>query len=116
MPINKLCNTPGCSNIALSGSCKCDKHYTYTYTKPFANAKRSNIFYNTPEWRSLRKEALIRDDYTCVICGSKENLEVDHIIPPRGRADLFFNLDNLQTLCSSCHKSKTAREILSRKD
>ena len=41
-------------------------------------------FYNSGEWRGLRKLALERDHYECVWCKdegkvTRENLEVDHI-------------------------------------
>jgi len=36
--------------------------------------------------------------------------EVDHIIPHGGDQSLFWNHDNWQGLCKSCHSEKTARE------
>lgn len=44
------------------------------------------------------------DDFTCQYCGSKEDLEVDHVVPIElgGTNDN----DNLLTCCSSCNKSK----------
>lgn len=35
---------------------------------------------------------------------------VDHIRPHRGDESLFWDLVNLQSLCASCHSSKTVRE------
>ena len=48
------------------------------------------------------------------MCGSTENLTVDHIIDPRGNPDLFYEENNLQTLCKDCHRLKTAQEITER--
>ena len=44
----------------------------------------------------------------CTICGSIENLELDHIITyaAGGRS----TLDNLQWLCHACHRKKTIKE------
>lgn len=44
----------------------------------------------------------------CAVCGSTENLELDHIITyaAGGRS----TLDNLQWLCHSCHRQKTIKE------
>lgn len=64
------------------------------------------------KWKYIKKVALIRDDYTCQICGLRdvEIMDVDHIIPKIVRSDLTFELDNLMTLCPNCHRRKTLRE------
>ena len=36
--------------------------------------------------------------------------EVDHIIPHKGDMTLFWNRGNWQSLCHSCHSTKTATE------
>ena len=51
-----------------------------------------------------------RDNGICVQCGKVVGLRghVDHIVPlPSGGTNA---LDNLQTLCASCHSIKTSRE------
>lgn len=59
-----------------------------------------------PPWHQAREQALERDERKCVKCSSEEDLEVDHICE---QADGGSNyLDNLQTLCKSCHNDKTA--------
>lgn len=35
--------------------------------------------------------------------------DVDHIIPHRGDMELFWDVNNWQALCHSCHSKKTAR-------
>jgi 5-methylcytosine-specific restriction protein A len=57
---------------------------------------------------------LEENDY-CRRCGSHEHLSVDHIIDPRGNEEMFFDENNLQTLCVECHRIKTAYEIQNRK-
>ena len=48
-----------------------------------------------------------RDGGKCVMCGSKENLEFDHIIPiSKGGATTFRNL---QILCKNCNTKKSDR-------
>lgn len=59
---------------------------------------------STARWRKIRETILIRDGRMCVVCGSEEGLQVDHIVERQhGGGD---HLDNLQTLCEICHKSK----------
>ena len=60
-------------------------------------------------WRRKRDAVLVRDQYTCQVCGQvSEALEVDHIIPrARGGSD---DMTNLRAICVPCHKVKTAKE------
>ena len=60
-------------------------------------------------WRRKRESILIRDNYTCRVCGlTTKDLEVDHIINvAQGGTD---DDSNLQAVCIPCHKAKTARE------
>lgn len=52
----------------------------------------------------IRKRILNRFNNTCVKCGSREKLEIDHIIPisRNGREDE----DNMQILCKTCNLKK----------
>lgn len=60
-------------------------------------------------WRRKRESILIRDNYTCRVCGlTTKELEVDHIVNvAQGGTD---DDGNLQAICIPCHKAKTARE------
>jgi 5-methylcytosine-specific restriction endonuclease McrA len=64
-----------------------------------------------PRWKALRMQALERDDWQCVQCGTRHRLEGDHIEPVRDRPDLAYALSNLQCLCGRCHSRKTRIEI-----
>jgi 5-methylcytosine-specific restriction enzyme A len=64
-----------------------------------------NPFYLTPFWKALRREALDRDGWRCVVPGcsyrSTKGLRVDHIqtrpnTPAQAPEDV---LSNLRTLC-----------------
>lgn len=57
-----------------------------------------------PNWDSLRLQCLKRDAWRCVKCGAYAN-QVDHKI--RGHD---HRLQNLQSLCTDCHKKKTQWE------
>ena len=60
--------------------------------------------------QEARKEALIRDNFTCQICGNAENLEVHHILPIRFYPELEATLGNLITLCVDCHHKAHKRQ------
>ena len=50
---------------------------------------------------SLSEKVLERDSYSCVFCGSKEDLVVDHILSVKKSGK--STLENQRTLCRSCH-------------
>jgi len=52
---------------------------------------------------------LVRDSFTCRMCRKLETdeckLHVDHKIPHKGDQALFFDPENVVTLCEHCHNS-----------
>lgn len=55
-----------------------------------------------------RTKVLIRDGYKCTQCGSKDWLEIHHIIPQtktnrRMYGEQIDSLDNLILVCHKCH-------------
>ncbi len=74
--------------------------------------------YRTKAWQALRLAAFKRDGYRCKRCsvdlvkGNKHpNSAVgDHIEPHKGDLDLFYDLDNVQSLCKACHDRHKQRE------
>jgi len=68
--------------------------------------KRADGFYSTAKWGRVRKQVLIRDDYTCVFCrykGESEELQCDHILPRDKYPQIQYHMSNLRTLCRVCH-------------
>lgn len=49
------------------------------------------------------KDVFERDTFQCKLCGSKEKLECHHIIPHSELPALSSILENLITLCHTCH-------------
>lgn len=47
-----------------------------------------------------------RDNYTCVECGSEDNIESHHIIEFSSNENLKYDINNGITLCSFCHSEK----------
>ena len=58
-------------------------------------------------WQRSRL-AFLLDNPRCVVCNGPAN-EVDHIVPHKGDCDVFWDMDNWQSLCGTCHKRKTGR-------
>lgn len=69
-------------------------------------------FYHTPIWRTLSRQARVRDKYQCQICGDRQGdpycqLHMHHRVPrSQGGSDA---LENLITLCDLCHAVVTKR-------
>lgn len=106
MQILKPCKHPNCNELVNNGA-YCNKH------KPKAlPVKEWNRLYNTTRWKSARYHFLLSHT-DCIVCG-KSATEVDHIIPHRGDIALFWDSNNWQPLCNSCHSAKTAKEVNNR--
>ena len=68
--------------------------------------KTRSLNTGSAEWRRLRASILLRDSYTCAVCGRYGN-QVDHI-----DGNSHNNRpSNLQTLCHADHSAKTASEM-----
>lgn len=64
-------------------------------------------------WQKARR-AFLAGHPLCVACKAAGRVVVasvvDHVIPHRGDAALFWDVHNWQALCASCHARKTATE------
>jgi hypothetical protein len=58
------------------------------------------------EYKMLRKSCFERDAYTCQLCGQQGgDLCMDHILEWCNYPEKRFELSNVRTLCTSCHRS-----------
>lgn len=78
--------------------------------------ERNNNWRGGKSYAFRKKAVLLRDNYTCVMCGHREQpiMEVDHIKPKRDFPELALEMNNLVTLCPNCHRRKTNRELIAR--
>ena len=71
-------------------------------------------FYQSSAWQSLRKQALARDRYHCVLCGANVGARgaarVDHIKPRAQYPGLALVLSNVRTLCATCDNRRHAAD------
>jgi 5-methylcytosine-specific restriction endonuclease McrA len=82
-------------------------------------AKNPHYAKNNQEKKRQRNRDIIAEHCgcSCCKCGSTENLEYDHINPSLkktkqsflsvGKGELLSQIDNIQVLCRSCHKTKS---------
>jgi uncharacterized protein YlaI len=63
-------------------------------------------YLQSSEWRRFRQERIDKDHHRCVICGSRDNLNVHHL-----NYKVMYEVDWLVTLCRDCH-SRLHKEIL----
>ena len=65
----------------------------------------------TPEYKAWQLAVLVRDNYTCQLCGTKENpIETDHIKPWAYFPEIRYSVSNGRALCRSCHR-QTMKEV-----
>jgi flavin-dependent thymidylate synthase len=61
---------------------------------------------------ALRSTVLKRDDYCCRLCGcASTKLTLHHVLPIWARPDLVADIDNLASVCRSCHFSINGKEL-----
>ena len=68
-------------------------------------------WYKSARWQALRQEVLVRDLYTCqrtgVLCTGKHPAPnspvVNHKAPHHGDPELFWDINNLETVTKEAH-------------
>jgi 5-methylcytosine-specific restriction protein A len=108
------CRYYGCPYTTVNGYC--EEHMVVAKQKERerkAKYEKTRInphkwMYNSKGWKTLRTRHL-KQYPLCSICALPAN-HVDHIIPHEGDTALFYDAGNLQSMCSSHHSAKTARE------
>ena len=83
---------------------------------------------NLKKYKKSRHLAFERDEYKCQGCGFQcisfeessgkndpRRASLDHVVPV-GDGGAIYDIGNMQTLCSACHKKKTKKENEERED
>lgn len=83
--------------------------------KPYgrsAEAAQYRRLYHTARWQRMRAVQLAAEPL-CRFCLAIEDVteatDCDHIKPHKGDETLFFDPNNLQSLCAPCHRTLKAR-------
>ncbi len=108
----KICKKAGCGRTCAQNKNYCSLHSDLeNKQKIFTYREKSKAYHNlyeTYRWKTFSKDFLKSHPF-CYICGAKSQV-VDHIVPHRGDLSLFYDVNNVQTLCASCHSRKTLKE------
>lgn len=115
MPISAKtpCRHAGCRALVDKPG-HCDQHRKESFKAQKQSAsddyKERNRFYQRSAWKRVRL-AHLQDEPLCRSCRKAGRLAeakiVDHIIPITDGGDEYADV-NLQSLCTSCHNTKTA--------
>lgn len=62
-------------------------------------------------WLDKRQTILARDSFRCIICGSRNNLNVHHNVYIDGREPWEYDNKYLVTLCQKCHSKIHGKNI-----
>ena len=107
----KPCKHPGCPELTEGNYCKV--HQREINREYNCSSRPYKKLYNSSRWQDLRRYVLNKQPL-CVECLKNNRITpatvVDHIKPHKGNEDLFYDINNLQSLCKSCHDRKTAKE------
>jgi len=103
----KPCRKTGCRNLTSGAYCPLHsgrRQKDYDKRKRDANGKR---FYNSAAWAACRETAMMRDGYVCRVCFAEGRLTqattCHHLKPLKECPDRALNLDNLVSVCETCH-------------
>lgn len=72
--------------------------------KPISNKAIYKEQLGHPLWTKKRKVILERDNHTCQLCGSNENLHIHHTQYKKGNKAWEYPNSTLVTLCKDCHQ------------
>jgi 5-methylcytosine-specific restriction protein A len=114
----RICGAAGC--YELTPDSYCPLHQEERQQRERQRIKQTSKdkpsyskWYSLPRWRTLRL-MFLRLNPLCVQCHERGRLVpasvVDHIISHKGNVNLFWDVNNFQSLCKRCHDVKTASE------
>lgn len=92
----KFCS-PKCVSTYYSGE-RCPLYVN-------GNTSLKDKIRKSPEYTAWKLAVFYRDGKKCVWCGSRKNIEADHIKPQSLYPELRFDVDNGRTLCNPCHRT-----------
>lgn len=109
----KPCRHPGCGVLVRDGTSRCALHVKVYAQASDAQRGSANDRGYSYAWQKARA-GYLKSHPLCVRHEKRSEVVaatvVDHIVPHRGDKALFWDYDNWQALCKTCHDIKTAME------
>ncbi len=103
----KICSLPGCN--AKTKGARCETHKSDKERINRRNRGSAHERGYTKRWRRATRRWLSEHPF-CVDCDPPRFASVvDHIIPHRGDYNLFWDMDNWQSMCKTHHDAKTRK-------
>jgi 5-methylcytosine-specific restriction endonuclease McrA len=106
------------SELTLRLCAHCGRHYEVStgvrsrcgdrgraYDRALSKQKRARRARSSLKWQKVRALASQRDGDRCLRCGSTTELQVHHIVS-LANGGPEFDLTNLETVCSRCHRER----------
>ncbi|KNY29057.1 HNH endonuclease [Pseudobacteroides cellulosolvens] len=113
----KPCAKQGCPRLTHERFCEEHQREEWQTYNRFYRDEFSKRFYSSRAWRKVRERKLMINPL-CELCMKEERLAaatvVDHIIPIKDGGEVW-DLENMQSLCKTCHERKGAMERFNRK-
>lgn len=106
--MKRACRKAGCQNLTDSSTGYCVLHQKESYLRYDRYRQTSSQRGYDSRWRRYRGWFLAQHP-VCARCGGIATV-VDHIVPHKGDAALFWDSNNHQPLCKRCHDRKTVCE------
>lgn len=117
----KPCAYPGCINLIQDGRF-CFEHQNENqkqrresdkYYDDHLRNQKTKQFYKSRAWQAARRKALTRDNYLCQDCLSENRITradtVHHLVEISVDWSKRLDINNLVSLCASCHNMRHAR-------
>ncbi len=79
------------------------KKFKETFDKIGRKTEANRLFRSQLQYKLWRTAVFVRDNFKCIWCGSKKQIESDHIKPFAYYPELRLSVDNGRTLCHLCH-------------
>ena len=106
----RICPGAGCRRIVEQGT-RCPEHQREK--RPDNRGSAASRGYGH-RWRVHYRDPYLAQHPLCEHCEREGRTvaatDVDHVQPHEGNEALLFSMDNLQALCGTCHRRKTASE------
>jgi 5-methylcytosine-specific restriction endonuclease McrA len=85
------------------------KRYWEDNKEKIRERSRARRINTTPTLETIEYSTILMND-CCSYCGSREGIEIDHIVPLNSGGE--HAVDNLTAACKSCNSGKCARSLL----